>query len=67
MKYKNVTQSQSILTGFSPSVLVESIAGLLLNKWNILAADDWALLASEANELALPTEIAVKIIAAKVL
>ena len=46
---------------------MESIGGSLLRRANILAAEAWALLASGANKLALPSDRAVKTTAANVL
>ncbi len=54
-------------TGFFPSVLVASMAGSLCSSANTRAADNFALEASGANELALPRDKAVNTTAANVL
>ena len=64
---QNVLYCIPRLTSLSPSGLVESIGGCLLKRENILAAEAWALLASGANELALPSDRAVNTTAANVL
>ena len=61
------THAHNIFTSFSPSGLVVSIGGFLLKRAKTLAAEAWALLASGANELALPRDRAVNTTAANVL
>ena len=50
-------------TGFNPSVLVESIAGVLLRRARIRAAESLALFGSEAREVARAREKAGNTIA----